>query len=209
MLKSAVRMKGHLSRGTFMIRKAKRGISELVASVAMIAVTIVAGAALFGYVNSLASTSEIQVGAANAGNVNFLMEKFVIPQVAYGATGKSVTLFFYNNGRLTDSFMRIEIYGITRLNVDLVYYVHTGGDFVLDANNPGCNQTVTVSEESQPLSGFSVPVGSILSITLTLPVSGSPGWGGSCFPGPFAKGSIYSFNVLGTYGNTVLYQQGM
>jgi hypothetical protein len=42
------------------------------AAVITIAITLVAGAALFGYVNSQAATSESSLGQANAANVDFL-----------------------------------------------------------------------------------------------------------------------------------------
>jgi hypothetical protein len=216
-----------------------------VATVLLVAITLIAGAALFGYVNAQAAGSENKLGAANAGNVNFLNERFVVPQVAYAytssttttitsvttstatlSTGKVVTLYIYNNGELTDSFSEIEVFcsqtltgASCRSTMDLTYYYHTGHNFVMDNNqcfplvggqckNPAYNVTANTSPAIEtPLLGpesglpsLSVPVGSTSYITLELP---------SFSAGAYAQSSTYDFNLLGTYGNTLLYFQVM
>jgi flagellin-like protein len=190
----------------------RHALSNLISTLLLIVMTLIAGAVLFGYVNGQAASSENQLGAANASNVNFLNERFVIAQASFDYTnGKSVTLYVYDSGRLADSFVRIEMFGNPRSGVDLVYYVHSHNNWVMDVNHAGCNSSATISPslESPSLSAYSVPIGSISSITLSIPSNGRNGWGGSCFSNQLVTNSTYGFNLLGAYGNAVTYFQVM
>ena len=57
---------------------ARRGISELMASLITIAITLIGGIAAFGFINGQIGVSSRQIGAGVANNVNFLRERSVI-----------------------------------------------------------------------------------------------------------------------------------
>jgi flagellin-like protein len=191
--------------------KRRRGVSEVLAAVITIAITLIAGAALYGFINGQAANSENSLGVANAANVNFLNERFVVPQVAFAEGGETATVYIYNNGQIENSFASVEVYcfisaGLPcRSDLDVTFYVHTGSDFAVDNNDigkAGCNVTANALE-SHLLSAFRVPVGSVSLVSFTLPQ-----W--SCTStGPFASGSVYGFQVVGEFGNIVTYYQEM
>ena len=84
-------------------RRGRAGISEVVAAVLTIAITLIAGAALFGYVNGQAATSESNLGNAVGGNVNFLNERFVVPQTTSHLT-RSRSTCIIRDWSTTNSF---------------------------------------------------------------------------------------------------------
>jgi len=77
-----------------------------------IAITLVAGTAVFGYVRSQANVSELAYGQNVGVTLNFLQERFVIPLVSYSSN--SVTVYVYNNGQTIDQFTQLEVYGPSR-----------------------------------------------------------------------------------------------
>lgn len=88
-----------------MIKRSRRGVSPVVASIILIAVTLSVGLALWGFVIGEAALSSGAMGESTASNVNNLREKFVITNVAfdYPTSGK-VTVWFYNNGAINTQF---------------------------------------------------------------------------------------------------------
>ncbi len=208
----------------------RTGLSDLVATVLLIAMTLIAGAALFGYINGQAASSENKLGAANAANVNFLNERFVIPQLTfkYTAPTNQISVYLYNDGQLTDSFVEIEVYTLPRngATMDLLYYfcspatsqttticqlpqppkTQLSGNRVLDLNNNALDSCYAdaATLESPTLQNLQVPVGGISAITLTLPSFSAP-----CVNGAFSPGNIYYVQVLGQFGNTLTYFQAM
>ena len=56
-----------------------------------IAVTLVAGTTVFGYVRSQANLSELALSQNVGGTLNFLQERFVVPLVSY--TSNTVTIY--------------------------------------------------------------------------------------------------------------------
>jgi flagellin-like protein len=195
--------------------KRRAGISELVAAVLTIAITIIAGAALFGYVNAEASNSENAIGNANALNVNFLNEHFVIAQIVYdrssptSSAASSITIYLYNSGHVVNNFASIEVFnssaGTTRMNMMYNPPPSSPTDLplVVDLNQPSCNEN-TPGDEGPSLGNgpgsFSVSLGSIAAITLKLPL---------CYTGMFQTGVIYGVKVIGQYGNVVTSYQEM
>ncbi len=206
----------------------RAGISDLVAAVITVAITLIAGGALFGYVNGQAAVNERQLGVANAANVNFLNERFVVPQITFKYTSPTnqITLYVYNNGQLSDAFVEVELYNSTRSKMDLVYYYCStttpqtstlcklpnppstllSGNRVLDLNNRNNNNCYAdaTSLESPTVNSYQVPIGGISSITITLPSLSAP-----CVNGAFTVGTFYYVQLLGQYGNTVTYFQAM
>jgi flagellin-like protein len=112
-----------------LLRRGKRaGLSEITGTLIMIAVTLIAGAAVFGWVNGQAGNSETAYGTSVANNVNFLNEKFV--EVAQTFTGTGVggvcsggtspnfrctgaNFWMYNNGRVSLTIYSIQIKNLT------------------------------------------------------------------------------------------------
>jgi len=178
------------------------GISELTATVLLIAITLIAGFAVFGYVNVQAASNESQLGAAYAGNVNYLKERFVIAQMIF-ASG-SVTVYVYNNGEAALSLASIEVYGSPRSSMDILY--NSTGAFELNVAQDQlkeCSETTPATYENPFITAFSDPIGSTSSVTLTL-----PSFPAGCPPVAFSPQSdsasgAYSVNVIGAYGNVV------
>jgi hypothetical protein len=175
------------------------GVSEVFGAVLALAITLVVGAATFGFVSTQATVSERQYGNAVQANVESLQERFVLAQVSYASN--SVTLYVYNNGQIADNFVHVEVYNTTSSKIDLLY----DANFVTDLNHPGTCKVAATTSLVSPLLGtspscFSVTTGSVSSIKLTLP---------SCYTGAFKAGFTYYFRVLGQYGNSVTYFQGM
>ena len=163
------------------------------------AITLAAGATVFGYVRSQANISELALSQNVGGTLNFLQERFVIPLVSY--TSNSITIYIYNNGQATDQFTQLEVYGPTRLAMDIVY----DANYATVNNPPLCRgQTAAASLETPRLgvlpTSFSVKVNYDGSITLTLP---------TCSGLSFLPGNTYFVKILGQYGNTAVYSQVM
>jgi len=78
-------------------------ISELFGSLIMIAVTLIAGIAVFGFINGQAGTSARAVGNSAATNSNFLNEReVVVYATVVGATpSASANVWVYNSGIIT------------------------------------------------------------------------------------------------------------
>lgn len=204
--------------GFVVLMKTRRrsGISEVMAAVITIAITIIAGAALFGYINGEAANSENKLGTANAANVNFLNEHFVVAQIVYDKypASPSITIYFYNSGHVVDNFASIEVFNSSAATtsgynpVDIMY----NSSLVVNLNQPSCKEAASSTYESDSLgnapNSFSVPIGNITAITLTLPpcyVSPGPSSG----QGAFDAGLVYGVKVIGQYGNVVTSYQEM
>jgi len=165
----------------------------------MIAITLVAGTAVFGYVRGQANVSELAYGQNVGGTLNFLQERFVIPLVSYSSN--SVTVYVYNNGQTIDQFTQLEVYGPSRSAMDVVYdanYATVNYPVSCRGQSPGGNL------ETPPLgvfpSSFSVKINYDGSITIKLP---------TCTGLSFQPGVTYFVKILGQYGNTAVYSQGM
>jgi archaellum component FlaF (FlaF/FlaG flagellin family) len=151
------------------------------AAVLTIVITLVAGAALFGYVNSQAAISENAIGQSNDQNVNFLNERFVIVDMNFSQKNPStsVSLWIYNNGLVTLNITQVELYSSNRA-MDIFYQDNTGSS--------------TCS--SQPLPSYALPAPmKHTKLTLSLP--------SGC--GAFVSGTSYYVNVQGLYGNKLVY----
>lgn len=184
-----------MDKSSFSIHGQKRGLSDLMATILLVAMTLIAGAALFGYVNGQASGSENKIGAANAVNVNFLNERFVVVNVALSPGSTSASIWVYNNGNLSLTLKQIAVYQTS--NQGQTFYV------IFD-NTPSSGSCGSASSPSHgsaaPFTfgsgGTQIPQGSDpQQITLTLP--------GGC-TGGFAASTNYSIIVLGVYGNVVV-----
>ena len=73
------------------------GVSEVVGSLVMIAITLIAGTAAFGYVNGQTGVAAGQIGNSVANNVNYLREKTTIALVNFD-NNTGVSVYIFNNG---------------------------------------------------------------------------------------------------------------
>ena len=92
-------------------RKRSRAVTPIVATMLMIAVTLISGMAVFAYVNSQAGVSERRLGDATASYLNFLNERFLIVNANFSSN--KVTIWFYNNGNLMTKIQQITVYNST------------------------------------------------------------------------------------------------
>jgi len=83
----------------------KKGVSPVIASTILIAVTVVVGMLVWSFVIGEAAVTTGAMGESTASNVNFLRERFVITNVAFNyPSDDQVTVWFYNNGAVTTHF---------------------------------------------------------------------------------------------------------
>jgi flagellin-like protein len=175
-------------------RHRRRAVSELVAAVLTIAITLVAGAALFGYINGQAAASENKLGAAAGGNANFLAEKFVVVQMGFSSSCGSPSpncaiVWLYNNGQVDLQLKWVHMYNGSR----------TGNNIPL---NFTFNGTSTLGGTCASGTGTMSP-----GFSLDIPQQSSPTSmklfiSSSC---SFTPGTTYYVNILAQFGNNVVY----
>jgi hypothetical protein len=180
--------------------RARAGISDVMASILSIVITLIAGFSVFSYVNGQAAVSMRQLGSAYGSTVNYLQERFVVVNVNFSSS--KVTIWLYNNGATTLYIVQVLVYNSTRS-----LYVLYNATKVVNMNNPGsCSVSPSGLENpllynpSQP-SSQGIPVGQMQPLTLTLP---------SCLSSPnnaFNAGRAYTITVLALYGNLITYSQ--
>jgi hypothetical protein len=163
-----------------------------------IAITLIAGAAVFGYVNSQAKVTESQYGASVGSTVNFLQERFIVMDMNFSSS--KVTIWIYNNGQVALSPIQILLYSVGRST-----YLLYNATKVVSYKPTSCSTAATTSNESPRLlwnaktvTGLNVTIQGIQRVTLALP---------SCSGASFASGTTYTVNILGLYGNSVVYYQ--
>ena len=107
----------------------RRAISELMGTLIMVTITLVAGAAVFGWINGQANSSETAYGASVASNINFLRERFVpVTQSFSGPAGAACStvggssphyycnlfnFWVYNAGQITFQMYTVRIQNLT------------------------------------------------------------------------------------------------
>ena len=98
----------------------------------MVTITLIAGAAVFGWINGQANSSETAYGASVANNINFLRERFVIVTQSFAASPPStssacstvggtspnyectlLTFWPYNAGQITFTLYSVRIQNLT------------------------------------------------------------------------------------------------
>ncbi len=188
-------MQTRLEEGVASTHRRRRGISDLMATVLLIAMTLIAGAAVFGYVNGQAASNESKLGAANAANVNFLNERFVVVDLAISAGGNSAFVWIYNNGNLDLNLQQLVLYQASnQQNFYVIFNNNPASGGCGSASAPSFGSTLGFVFGS---GGTTIPKGgNPLEITLQLPAG--------CLSG-FASQTTYDINVLGIYGNDVVY----
>jgi len=87
----------HQDRKKTRIPKQNRGISPVISSTILIAITVTLGLSLWGFVNSQVNVSTESFASATSDYVNKVSERYVIVSMALGyKDSKEVTLWVYN-----------------------------------------------------------------------------------------------------------------
>jgi len=166
----------------------------------LIAMTLVAGFAVFGYVRLQANVSELSYAQSVGGTMSYLQERFVVAQVTY--TASAITIYVYTNGQTATQFAQIEVYGPTRASMDVTY----DANLVTVSNPASCRgQSAASSANENPMLGtgtgkLSVKVNYVGAVVLTLP---------ACAGLSFQAGNTYFIKLLGAFGNAAVYYQAM
>ena len=179
-----------------------------------IAITLVAGAAAWGFVRSQAGASE---GALNVNAVatnNMLSEHFAITTMYFGAptSTTSTTFWVYNTGSITFQIYSIRLYDSAGL-INLLYSsTGSGGskvDYVYDLKSTLTTQckAAATSYESPSVTTTNVKTTNEQFYTLTIPptTTNCPSYGQTF--GIAGSGTTYTVVVTGLYGNTVTFSQ--
>jgi flagellin-like protein len=176
--------------------KRRLGVSEVVATVMTMALTLVAGFAVFGYVNGQAGVTERAYGQAVGATVQYLEERFVVTQFAFSSSPTVLTVYVYNNGQISLQIVQVAVYDSSKSSIDVLF----SGTGATDLLHSGCSVSTLSSVESPPLAA-----GSVSSFTLTIPTQSmnskcpaSPAW---------ASGTAYYAQITALYGNQVVYYQ--
>ena len=88
------------------------GVSEVMGAVIMIAVTVVAGAAVWGYVNSATGTAGQGYAEHIGSYVDYLHEKIMV--FALNFTSNHVTVWLYNYGETAATVSQVSIWNSTK-----------------------------------------------------------------------------------------------
>lgn len=186
-------------------------ISEVIGSLLSIAVTIIAGAAVFGYVNTQAGTSAVNY-ANSVGNANnFLAENFKVVDMYFASTTQT-GFWLYNTGNTNLQTFQVRLYDSAGLINILYNYTQVGStktDRVYDLKASSayffstCRLTGS-SYESPTISSVNAKISNAILIVLTIPptTTNCPSYGGT-----YTTGTTYYIVVTGLYGNAVTYYQ--
>ena len=197
--------------------KRRKGVSELIGTLIMVAITLVAGFAIFGYVNGQAATSENQYGQSVANNVNYLREEFSVVSVQFThcsgtpeyCTG--ITVAIYNKGAVTLTISSISVTNVGNTTVSNacapMLTLTSGAHSTNSSETPattGVPPCAYGSQSSVKGAAFSlnppttpIPIDQVPPTTFTISAGTSPG---------FMVGANYEVLVQGYYGNAVSVQ---
>jgi len=91
-------------------RNSTHGISDMLATVLTLAITIISGASVFSFVNAQSSASAQSYGQSVGTYIEQMKEKFVVVNAAtnYPTAGK-VTIWFYNYGDIDTKIVQLYI----------------------------------------------------------------------------------------------------
>ncbi len=198
---------------------ARPAVSEVMGSLIMIAVTLVAGAAVFGFVNGASGSSAGAVGNSAANNINFLNEhtSFVTEYFTAASGGACVgpigtlcpgaSIWVYNNGGVSYTLHSIEIKSVPGPNgpgfIDVIFYqtlasCPTGqqcGYAEYDYNSAPIATCTVPTGTGLPAPNPVIPRNNLQSYSVTIPV------GTNC--GSVSTGNGYTVKMTGVFGSSV------
>ena len=188
--------------------KSRHAVSELMGTLIMIGITLVAGAAVIGWVNGQAGASEQVYGQNVANNVNYLSEHLVVVNIQFPSSGCSGTapnrycnvmqISIYNNGALVDSLGSVAVVDKNGVTQAMVAQTTPTSPGAWCAPNPGC----AVSPVLKTTSMTTGPTQQPTVFTITLPTAAAACTSLLCF----SVGSFYTVQVIGAFGYSVQVQ---
>lgn len=188
-------------------------VSDIIGTLIMVAITLVAGAAVFGFVNGQAGNSENQYGQAVANNVNYLREHFVIVNTQFSGCAPAggnrycnqVAVSLYNNGNVGLTPKSFTLINTTKTSpsgatVPQMYIVSTASATTAYGKTgtgapAACGAGVSSGTAYAPLSTVGISSVPPTVFTITLPAS--------CFSSASSQilvGASYQLQILGTFG---------
>jgi flagellin-like protein len=188
---------------------ARKGISELMATLIMVSITLVSGAATFAFVNGQVGVSASAYGNQVNGNINYLNERANIAFANFpgvGAADTQVTIWLENTGKVTLSSYTLIISGLycgaasdtCALPSNTITITCTqGGAANCAVAGPVCatvSNTLTTVASSQ-----------LTAITLTLPAGCSITFQATAGSPPAPQTVSFTFQFTGFYGSSATY----
>ena len=196
-------MKRKLSRN-------RAAVSELVGTLIMVGITLVAGAAAFGWVNGQAATSEGAYGQNAAAGVNYLQEHFAPITSTFTGTGgvacsgtpdvcTVANFWIFNNGRLAFTLSTLQIQSAVGASsfLNIIFTPTTFTAFNAAGASLGCTPSTP---------GFTVPstnpvtIGTLSQSPYSVTIPTCSGLN------DIVVGQGYVITMTGIYGNVVQFQ---
>jgi len=200
----------------------RAGVSELLGTLMMVAITLIAAAAVIGWIGGQAATSETALGANAADQANYFKENFVFvgTEFSYGSNPcatfpgqgtfcNRASVDVYNNGAISLTLKYISIVNSTSKSVSgtPVPLLSVSENLTSSSTNTytvkydcggttGVTSSASVVTGTQPVSVQSVPP-TVYTVTLPSACSITSG---------ILDGASYTITALGLYGNTVTAQ---
>lgn len=208
-------------------KKRRLAISEIVATLFMVGITLIAGAAVFGWINGQAATSENAYGASVANNVNFLNERFVVVSQSFAKSSVGAhcsggtfpylqctvaNFWIYNNGNLAFTLYTLRIKNLTDIPsgaanpnpLNVIFYSSCSGTqncgyaaYDKTGTSLVCSNLSPPPPPPPPLSLANLGQGQLSSYQVSLPAA--CGAQGQLY---LYDGLAYTFTFTGLYGNT-------
>ena len=170
-----------------MEKNMRRGISELVGTVAMIAVTLIAAAAVWGWVNQVTSSSGEAYGTNVNANINYLREQETIP-FAYFPSTQSLTVYIDNIGRTALAGYTVVVTG-TSGQPSISCTQGGSGSSCCVISGSGCSQTISPNPLPEIAAGQTIPVTFTLQGSTTFFTGSNAYWYTIHFVGIFGSSS--------------------
>lgn len=176
------------------------GIAEIMGTLIMVAITLIAGSAVFGWIDGQAGSSENAYGQSVANNVNFLRESYsIVATQVLGCSGGACTtlnLTLYNRGEVSLSVSSITIDTLpgasTSWSEPLIFKASPS----LTTSPLGGNCSVPAVTPNQEVASHLLPVSTLSypPYQVTIP---------ACWSNYIVVGQSYIVTIQGLYGNIV------
>jgi hypothetical protein len=159
----------------FKLRRNRAGVSEVMSSLIMISITLVAGAAAFGFVNGQLGVSANAYGNQAAGNINYLNERETVPLVNFpgsGITDNQVMVWVQNTGNIPLTGYSIVVTGPYCATLTDICATPAGTLIMKCVQGGACWAYQSTSGQNASVTNFlsPVPKGVLTSFTLSMPI---------------------------------------
>lgn len=195
------------------VKKQRVATSELMGALIMIAITLVAGAAVFGWVNGQAGSSENAYGQSAAASANYLREHFApVTSTFTGAGGAACSgapkvctianFWIFNNGQLSFTLASLQIQSAVGAPAgNFLNIIYTPTSFTA-LNSGGTSLGCAPNTPGFSVPGTNpIPVGTLSSSAYSVTIPTSCGGVNS-----ITVGQGFVITMTGLYGNVVQYQ---